>query len=27
MGLMVVYWIVGRFVGPAAGWWGPSDVR
>ena len=27
IGLCVVVWIVVRFVGPAAGWWIPADVR
>ena len=25
--LLVVFWLVVRFVGPAAGWWIPADVR
>ena len=25
MGLLVVVWIVVRFIGPAAGWWVPAD--
>ena len=27
IGLLAVVWIVVRFVGPAAGWWTPADVR
>ena len=27
IGLLAVVWIVVRFVGPAAGWWIPADVR
>ena len=27
IGLLAVIWIVVRFVGPAAGWWIPADVR
>ena len=24
---LVVLWIIVRFVGPAAGWWIPADIR
>tara|TARA_B100001250_G_scaffold58961_1_gene45893 strand:+ start:169 stop:408 length:240 start_codon:yes stop_codon:yes gene_type:complete len=24
---LVVLWVVVRFVGPAAGWWIPADIR
>ena len=24
---LVILWIVVRFIGPAAGWWIPADVR
>ena len=27
IGLLAVIWIIVRFVGPAAGWWIPADVR
>ncbi len=27
IGLVAVIWIVVRFVGPAAGWWIPADIR
>jgi len=27
IGLLVVIWIVVRFVGPTAGWWVPADMR
>lgn len=27
IGLLAIAWIVVRFVGPAAGWWIPADVR
>ena len=27
IGLLLVLWIVVRFVGPAAGWWIPADAR
>ena len=27
IGLLAIVWIVVRFVGPAAGWWVPADVR
>ena len=27
IGLLVVFWIVVRIVGPAAGWWIPADAR
>ena len=27
IGLLAVVWIIVRFVGPAAGWWTPADVR
>ncbi len=27
IGALLVFWIVVRFVGPAAGWWIPADVR
>ena len=27
IGLLVVFWLVVRFVGPAFGWWIPADVR
>ncbi len=26
IGLLVVLWIVVRFVGPALGWWTPADI-
>ena len=25
--LILVIWIVVRFIGPAAGWWIPADIR
>ena len=25
--VLVVLWIIVRFVGPAAGWWIPADIR
>ena len=25
IGALVILWIVGRFIGPAAGWWTPAD--
>jgi len=27
IGILLALWIVVRFVGPAAGWWVPADVR
>ena len=27
IGLLAAVWIVVRFVGPAAGWWTPADMR
>ena len=27
IGVVVVIWIVVRFIGPAAGWWVPADIR
>ena len=27
IGLTAVAWIVVRFIGPAAGWWVPADIR
>ncbi len=27
IGTLLVLWIVVRFVGPAAGWWVPADIR
>ena len=27
IGLLVLLWVVVRFVGPAAGWWVPADLR
>ncbi len=27
IGVLVCIWIVVRFVGPAAGWWVPADLR
>ncbi len=27
IGLLVVLWIVVRFVGPALGWWVPADTK
>ncbi len=26
IGVVVVLWIVVRFIGPAAGWWVPADI-
>ena len=26
IGLLIVLWIVVRFIGPAAGWWIPADM-
>ena len=25
--LLVLFWITVRFIGPAAGWWVPADIR
>ena len=25
--VLVVLWVVVRFIGPAAGWWIPADIR
>ncbi len=25
--LLILLWVVVRFIGPAAGWWIPADVR
>tara|TARA_B100000700_G_scaffold251844_1_gene283077 strand:+ start:529 stop:768 length:240 start_codon:yes stop_codon:yes gene_type:complete len=27
IGLLLTFWIIVRFVGPAAGWWIPADIR
>ncbi len=27
IGLLVILWIIVRFIGPAAGWWIPADAR
>ncbi len=27
IGALVLLWVVVRFIGPAAGWWTPADVR
>ncbi|WP_320666856.1 DUF2839 domain-containing protein [Prochlorococcus sp. MIT 1307] len=27
IGLLLVVWVVVRFVGPALGWWIPADIR
>tara|TARA_Y100001968_G_scaffold144923_1_gene132353 strand:- start:4018 stop:4263 length:246 start_codon:yes stop_codon:yes gene_type:complete len=27
IGLLVLLWIVVRFIGPAAGWWVPADLH
>ena len=27
IGLLVVLWLIVRFIGPALGWWIPADVR
>ncbi len=27
IGAIAVFWIVVRFIGPAAGWWVPADIR
>ena len=27
IGVLVVIWVIVRFIGPAAGWWVPADVR
>ncbi len=27
IGALAVVWLVVRFVGPAAGWWTPADIR
>ena len=27
IGCLIALWIVVRFVGPAAGWWVPADIR
>ncbi len=27
IGVLAVVWLVVRFVGPAAGWWTPADIR
>ncbi len=26
IGILVVFWIIVRFIGPAAGWWIPADM-
>ena len=25
--ILIVFWIVVRFIGPALGWWVPADIR
>ncbi len=25
--LLILFWITVRFIGPAAGWWIPADIR
>ena len=27
IGALVLLWVIVRFVGPAAGWWVPADLR
>ena len=27
IGILIAFWIVVRFIGPAAGWWVPADAR
>ena len=27
IGILALIWIVVRFIGPAAGWWVPADIR
>ena len=27
IGALVVFWVVVRFIGPAAGWWVPADAK
>ena len=27
IGALVVFWVVVRFIGPAAGWWVPADFK
>ena len=27
IGVVLLLWVVVRFVGPAAGWWIPADIR
>ena len=27
IGMLVVFWLVVRIIGPAAGWWIPADAR
>ncbi len=27
IGMLLLLWIVVRFVGPAAGWWIPADIK
>ena len=27
IGALVALWVIVRFVGPAAGWWIPADIR
>ena len=26
IGFLIVFWVVVRFIGPAAGWWIPADM-
>ncbi len=26
IGFLVIFWVIVRFVGPAAGWWTPADA-
>tara|TARA_Y100001968_G_C19352246_1_gene715258 strand:- start:96 stop:335 length:240 start_codon:yes stop_codon:yes gene_type:complete len=25
--ILIVFWVVVRFIGPAAGWWVPADMK
>ena len=27
IGILVFLWVVVRFIGPAAGWWDPADLK